>query len=165
MNLFTGSSNRKYFDNYYLEVHQLGKFWMKNLDLCTEFLEFFFSHGENFGAFDDYLEDSYIRALFYRVRLQMGEKFNKDIEKYLGGNKINELQEKKEITICKYNKKYYNPREEVRLKVYLKNIPKLSVQVYEINLENYFCDKLEPFDNSISLEGIIPAEVQVYDES
>jgi len=43
------------------------------------------------------------------------------------------------------------------LGVYIKNIPKYTVNIYEIDLETYYKDKLTVFDNSLSLEGILPA--------
>lgn len=90
----------------------------------------------------------------------------KNIEKYVNSTFLKELTERKLITINQYNQQYFSgDGEEVKLTVDVKNIPKLTVSVYEVNIENYYIDKLAPFDNGISLEGIIPIEVTEYDNS
>ena len=67
------------------------------------------------------------------------------------------LKADKEITISKHNIKFYEPEDKVELQVYIKNIPQYTINVYEIDIETYYKDKLTVFDNSLSLEGILPA--------
>ena len=67
------------------------------------------------------------------------------------------LKADKEITISKHNIKFYEPEDQVELQVYIKNIPQYTINVYEIDIETYYKDNLAVFDNSLSLEGILPA--------
>ena len=51
------------------------------------------------------------------------------------------------------------------LNLELKNIPKLQAKVFEFNSETYYKKTERPFDTSINLEGLVPAETYDYDYS
>ena len=64
------------------------------------------------------------------------------------------------ITILGRNSKFFSKNEDVKLEVEIKNVKKITINIYEMNLESYYRKKLKPFEDTISLEGIIPALVQ-----
>lgn len=76
----------------------------------------------------------------------------------LSGYQLTTLTEKKFITICKSNKKFFKSGEEVSVFVDIKNIQNLTVKVFEINTENYYLKNKSTFDNAIALEGINPLD-------
>jgi len=47
--------------------------------------------------------------------------------------------------------------ESVVLKLEIKNVPELIIRVYEFNTETYYKKNMEPFDTSISLQGMEPS--------
>jgi len=51
------------------------------------------------------------------------------------------------LNIIKQNKKYYKHEENVELLVDIKNIPNYVVNVFEIDLENYYKKNLKEFDD------------------
>ncbi len=79
-----------------------------------------------------------------------------NINNFLSSSEIEEITKKKEITIISSNKKYFQPLEEVKLYVDIKNISTLTIKVFEINTEHYYLKNKKPFDNSISLDGLNP---------
>jgi hypothetical protein len=52
------------------------------------------------------------------------------------------------------NKESFEIDEEVALHVTVKNIPKLTVSIYEFNTETYYKKNLRPFDTSVDLDGL-----------
>ena len=50
----------------------------------------------------------------------------------------------------------------MKINVLIKNISKVSINVYEISLENYYKEIREEFDKNIVLDGLIPIEKQQY---
>jgi hypothetical protein len=46
----------------------------------------------------------------------------------------------------------------VQLFVELKNIPKLTVKVFEICTENYYLKAMKEIDSSVNLDGLIASE-------
>ena len=57
------------------------------------------------------------------------------------------FKNRKELNIIKQNKKYYKHEENVELLVDIKNIPNYVVNVFEIDLENYYKKNLKEFDD------------------
>jgi hypothetical protein len=50
---------------------------------------------------------------------------------------------------------YLFPSEPVKLFVELKNIPNLTIKVFEVCTENYLLKNNKAVDNSINLDGLI----------
>jgi hypothetical protein len=46
-------------------------------------------------------------------------------------------------------------QEDVWVSVLIKNIAKLQVKLYEINIEAYYKKNLQPFSSDINLDGLI----------
>ena len=46
----------------------------------------------------------------------------------------------------------------MKIDVVLKNIPQLTVKVFEFNTENYYRKKLREIDNDLELDGLIASE-------
>jgi len=77
------------------------------------------------------------------------------------------MNDEKLITICAYNKKTFLHgyillikffSEPVKLYVELKNIPSMTIKVFEICTENYLIKNQKAVDNSINLDGLIATE-------
>jgi hypothetical protein len=72
-------------------------------------------------------------------------------------NEINDLMNKIILEICPHNKEKFLIDEDIILDLDIKNIQTLFVKIYEINTENYYYNhQSENFDNTISVEGILP---------
>lgn len=65
--------------------------------------------------------------------------------------------------MCHYNPTTIPTEEDLQIHVDLKNIPKLQVKLFEINLDNYFRQKLAPFTSDINLDGLIAKYEKEYD--
>lgn len=56
----------------------------------------------------------------------------------------------------------FSRADPVTLFVELKNVPKLTVKVYQFNPENHFLEKGATINPTISLDGLMPAEEKSY---
>ena len=75
---------------------------------------------------------------------------------------IKSMNDEKLIKICNFNKDYFEDGEEIKLYVELKNIPILTIKIFEICPENYYLKNKFELDNKINLEGLIPSEEKVF---
>jgi len=67
---------------------------------------------------------------------------------------VQSLTEKSSLDLLPHNKERFDVEESVTLSVRLKNVPRLMVRIYEINVENYYVHHQKPFASDISLDGI-----------
>jgi len=54
---------------------------------------------------------------------------------------LEELHKAKEITICEGNSRFFKPGEEISLSLDIKNVQFLTINLFEINTENYYQTK------------------------
>ncbi len=66
------------------------------------------------------------------------------------------MKEEKFVTINRRSRKFYTANAEVKLSVQVKNVQLLTVSEFAVDLETYYRKKLDVFDTSIELEGILP---------
>lgn len=73
------------------------------------------------------------------------------------------MRSKKLITLLDSNRKEYKVEEQVQLEVELKNIRKIVIKVYEINLRKYYLEGQTSIDDQVDLSFLIPTHQQVYE--
>lgn len=61
------------------------------------------------------------------------------------------------------NRETFEIDEEVTLNVTIKNIQKLSINIFEFNTETYYKKNLKPFDTSVDLDGLLASEQQNFE--
>ena len=84
-----------------------------------------------------YLDEDYLKCLFYKVKLMKGE-IIPNIHNILESYEIESLENSKEITICTANTHFFITGEKISLLLDIKNVPYLNINVFEINIENYY---------------------------
>jgi len=67
---------------------------------------------------------------------------------------LQRLTEQSKVVILPHNAVEFPPDAEVKLFVRLKNVPRLTVHVFEISAENYYVQNQKPFTADINLEGV-----------
>lgn len=91
-------------------------------------------------------------------------------------DELNQLRDKREITILETNKRKWKTDEEVTLKVRVKNVSSIHVQVYRFDLEKHYSERTDEIDQTQNLSFMRanhsysyeiasknPYQVQVYD--
>lgn len=59
------------------------------------------------------------------------------------------------------NEEKFRVEDSVYLKLRIKNVPELTIKVFEFNTETYYKKNLKPFDTSINLHGMVPSFLRV----
>lgn len=146
---------RSYQDIFHSVHHLMVNEWLSEGQIVHKYLTHFFQHQKDYDEFTPYFDVIYLKTIFYKVRLQMGDTFP-DVQTVIPAAELEELTKSKEITICNINQLYYKQGDTIILKVDIKNIPNMTIKVFQIDTENYYIKNLSKFDNSINLEGINP---------
>ena len=88
----------------------------------------------------------------------------KDLEKIVKPDEYKQILDQIFLRFTETNKENFGVDESVSLTVELKNIPKLTIRVFEFNTETYYKKYLKPFDTSIDLQGLEPMDTRVETE-
>ncbi|KAL4490234.1 hypothetical protein ABPG72_004273 [Tetrahymena utriculariae] len=112
---------------------------------------------ETYDILIPYFSEKYLKKTLLKIQLQKGKSIEKITENFTS-EEIKAITDKKCIKICNYNKQLFRSNEEVSIDVILKNIPQLTVKLFEINTENYYKKNLKELDNNIELDGLIASE-------
>lgn len=80
----------------------------------------------------------------------------KDADMFFSESELNELLNKKNIKLMKNNVKQFKVDEPILLKVKIKNIQKMDINIFQLNCEQYYLGGNSSIDGSISLDGLVP---------
>ena len=105
--------------------------------------------------FYQYFEKQYVDELFYRVVLAQG-KLPDNLHTLLSKNVLEELTAKKELTILDKNKKRFDTKEDVVLKLKVKNVKRITAEVYELSTEKHHLSTESAISDTVSLDFIQP---------
>ncbi|KAL4440764.1 hypothetical protein ABPG74_013745 [Tetrahymena malaccensis] len=112
---------------------------------------------ESYDILIPYFSEKYLKKALLKIQLLKGKSIEKITENFTT-EEIKAITDKKCIKLCNYNKQLFRQNEEVSIDVVLKNIPQLTVKLFEINTENYYKKNLKELDNNIELDGLIASE-------
>jgi len=125
-------------------------------------LRYFYSTGDKATNWDA-LNVDWARVLWCEESLlaQRGnERFKtaqkQTIEKFKGAGYCKELLKSRIIELTPMNRKYYRVDEEVELDLWLKNVPSINVNVYQVCAEAYYVQKLREVPSDLNLAGCEP---------
>ena len=156
----TNSNNIQYFQN--VERSQFDS----EKKLITNYLTHFFRFDNiPMVKFQNNILDQFLKKIYYTTKFLNGDE---EVTKTnnLSLNEINDLMNKIILEICPHNKEKFLIDEDIILDLDIKNIQTLFVKIYEINTENYYYNhQSENFDNTISVEGILPTFEEIYNYS
>jgi len=125
-------------------------------------LMYFYSTGDKASKWEA-LNVDWARALWCEESLLNGrgnERFKtaqkQTLEKFYGAGYSQKLQNRRMIELTPMNRKFYRVDEDVELDLYLKNIPSIIVNVYQVCAEAYYVQKLEDIPADLNLAGCEP---------
>lgn len=149
--------NKQYQSNWH-NYHNLdtGR-WLSDDNLVRQYLEKYIFEKNDFKPFEEYVKTDFLKELFYKVKLYKGEAID-NITKLLGAEVLKQMNAERLISICKFNRQYFEDNEEVKLYIEIKNIQSLAIKVFELSAENYYLKNRKELDPNISLDGLIASE-------
>ena len=114
-----------------------------------------------FEKFNKYFYTDFITEFYSKMQFYLGkEEPLKD--NTLSSYEIDNLMEETILTICEFNKESFNISDDIELILEVKNIKTLYLNIYEINTENYYYSNKKSFDETISLDGIVPTYEDIF---
>ncbi|EAS01818.2 hypothetical protein TTHERM_00565630 (macronuclear) [Tetrahymena thermophila SB210] len=170
INQFTNTQRERYQQNIVQpnrDWSQIFQFSSLNstqlLSTVENYLLFFYRTADSIKPFDSILEQYYLNKTFYKSKILSGQQeyITKSTSVY-SQSEIESLVNSRQINILDSNNRYVKGNEQVKLQVEVKNIQNLTVNIFEIKTGNYYMEKMTQFDNTISLDGLIPLHTTEY---
>lgn len=134
--------------------------------LIRDYLMHFFVQEDSYKPYAEYIRDTMLKELFAEAKL-----VNKvgDAELWysmLSPGQIQALQSRVDMEFAFTNRETFAPDEVPHLNLFIKNVKKLIVRVFELNTLNYYRDQQRPVDININLDGLVPNDEREerYDE-
>jgi hypothetical protein len=109
--------------------------------LISEYLVALFKMEDNpeelINQLTSYLNENFLNKISAKVKLVKGEAVP-NVNNILKSNELNELKDKKKVSILAKNKKIFKVDEDVVLTIRVKNVKNIRVKIYELNLEKSY---------------------------
>ncbi|CAD8169732.1 unnamed protein product [Paramecium octaurelia] len=128
-------------------------------------LEYMIKNELDLEQIQNYFEKDYLNKTKALLYLQLGKDLT-NINSILTENEVIKLQNEKYIEFHQQTKlKQFQHGESVKLCIFLKNIPSLSIKLFQIDTLNYYLqDESQSFLN-LNLKGLIPKNEMLFDYS
>ncbi len=131
-------------------------------DLIGFYLRAFFETDTDYDTFKPYIREDYLRRRFAAAKLTQGKG---DLERWyawLDPGDVDDLKNRVEVAFVPENKARFGVDEAVKLDVWVKNVDRLLVKVFEIDTRNYYQQFKQPINTAIDLDGLVANDEQVY---
>jgi len=115
---------------------------------------------DSYSEYKEHFGHQVLVDLYYSTKLYSGQKVEK-INEIFDEKALEALRQKHVLEFCEENKNSFNQNEDVTFKIRVKNVSKITVNVFQINSESYYKKNKNEIPSNIELEGLVPAETQV----
>lgn len=139
----------------YLKVTTLPSAQGGDEALVKSYLLKFLKDDRNTTKFSPYLGENWLRRVFAESKITNGIGKPSDWAALLSPSEFQALKDRVEIEFNATNQETYAIDDDVILKMYLKNVPKLIVKVFEINTLNYYRSLGNEVSTDIDLDGLV----------
>lgn len=131
--------------------------------LVRDYLERIMLADKGSEAFSGIIESEYLKRLFAETMIinAVG-----DLEKWfslLDGTTVKNVRERIELEFMPACKTFYDADELVKLAVRVKNIKRLMVKIYKLNLANFYRENAQEVTVAVDLDGLVANEELVFD--
>jgi hypothetical protein len=124
--------------------------------LVRAYLHHFLLNASDTSEFRPHIESNYLKQQFATVKILNGLGDDEQWASMLAPQEYQELLERVDLDFAPSNPEFFRTDETVKLDLYLKNIDKLLIKVFEINTENYYRKFSSEIDTNVSLDGLVP---------
>ncbi len=125
--------------------------------LVRDYLQQLLRDANSPDKFAPYLETRYLQKVFVETKILFGIGESLSWFNQLNAAEQKELRERVELDWVLSNSQNWSTDAPVRLDVDVKNIERLSVRVFRINLPAYFQQFQNPVNTDIDLDGLVAA--------
>jgi len=134
--------------------------------LVRDYLMHSFTDAKDYSRFAAYIKDDYLKELFAETKVVNGLGDMEQWYSMMAPDRYEALRERIDLEFAPFNRKFFNADDPVTLHLYVKNIKKLLVKIYEINTFNYYREIGKEVDAAVNLDGLTSTweEVFTYNE-
>lgn len=130
--------------------------------LIGDYLRHFFESEKGYDAFKPYLREGYLRPIFAETKLLQGQGNLEQWYAWLDPAQVDALKNRVDLAFVPENKQRFALDEAVTLNVWVKNVDRLLVKVFEIDTRNYYQHFNQEINTAIDLDGLVANHEQVY---
>lgn len=130
--------------------------------LVRDFLQHFFASGESIETFSTYIRTDFLRPIYAETQLLQGTGDMEQWYAWLDPGAVDALKNRVDIAFAPENKKQFARAESVALDVWVKNVDRLLVKVFEIDTRSYYQEFDRDINADIALDGLVANQEQVY---
>ncbi len=123
--------------------------------LVRELLLHHLRDAENYDAYRPWVRDEYLKPLFAETKIVHGIGEPAQWAALLPPEAYRALKERVDLDFAADNPERLAPADPVQLGVFVKNVPKLIVKIFEINTFNYYRETGRPLDLAVNLDGLV----------
>lgn len=116
----------------------------------------------NMSSYQSYFEKSYFSKLEAETKIKTGLGKPEDFYQILGSSELENLKNSVEVSFTEQNAKFHLTNDTIKFFLQIKNINELEIQVFKLNMLDYYRSKNSEIDHSVSLEGYIPNFTKKY---
>lgn len=130
--------------------------------LVRDYLLAFLADAPNAEVYAPFLSDSFLNPILAEAKLVAGVG---DAEKWfslLSPSAVQTLRERVDLDFDPANPEVLAPDAEVKLRVWVKNVPKLTANVFEINTLNYYRAHSGQIGTDVNLDGLVANVTQAH---
>lgn len=132
-------------------------------ELVTDYLAHFFAGAKDWKPFEAWIQADFVKSVFASTKLLLGEGDRAQWTAMLNNPALCQaLNDRVEIGFALENRGWFRANDPVTLAVDVKNVPNLTVKVFEINALNWFLATGRDVDTAIDLDGLVAGEEQAH---
>ncbi len=125
--------------------------------LVRDYLEHFLKNAASPETFAPYFKEEYLQRVFVETKIMFGIGDAKTWFNQLPADQQRALRERVEVTWAPTNPRVFDVDGPARIEVDVKNVPRLAVRVFRINLPAYYQQTRQPLNTDINLDGLVAA--------
>jgi hypothetical protein len=122
--------------------------------LIRAHLSHFFVDANDYSAYSEYLDESYLKRVFAETKILHGLGDVERWSSWLSPAEFKQLRERVDIKFSESSRQQFSADEPVSLDVDIKNVKSLIVKIYEINSLNYYLAEGREIGTDLELDGL-----------
>ncbi len=147
------------FADYHLGLPSIGR----DEPLVRDFILHFAAEDADWQSWTEYLIESWVKAVFAEAKITSGIGDPEKWASLLSASAYQALRDRVDIDFSPVNPVYFASSDEVSLRVYLKNTPKLIVKIFELNTLNLASVQSRQPGTDLNLDGLVANAEQTHE--
>jgi len=130
--------------------------------LIRSYLDRFFVEENSYETYALYLNDIFLKEVFAETKITHGLGDMEQWYSLMPPAKYQALKNRVDIEFDHANEVFFGPNDPVSISLWVKNVEKLVVRVFEINTVNYCRQNGRDVNTDIDLDGLVANDEQIY---